>query len=91
MPYRKAEGTAETQKARLMKHHNNQILKALKAAHGFNDEQLHQIWTLGGVEISKSASAYYFKGPNHKNYRVCSNELAMAFIDGYVEYFRKKA
>ena len=72
-----------------MSHHNNQILKALKAAHGFTDVQLHKIWSSGGVEIAKAASAYFFKGPNHKNYRVCSNQQVIGFMDGYVEFFRK--
>jgi uncharacterized protein YehS (DUF1456 family) len=72
------------------KHFNNQVLKGLKAAHKFTDSQIYEIWKLGGVnEFSRSSSVYPFKGINYKNYRICTNEQLLAFIDGLIKFFSK--
>lgn len=66
--------------------HNNKIIKLLKAQFKITDDELWQIWNLGGLELSKSAARTFTVGGNNKNYRRCSDSNLRDFIDGFIRF-----
>jgi uncharacterized protein YehS (DUF1456 family) len=67
---------------------NNQILKCLKVALELSEDDVWQIWNLGGVRISKSVSRCYFTGITNKNYRICEDEDIQRFMNGLIDFKR---
>lgn len=67
---------------------NNRVLKAIKAGLKLRDDEIRQIWRLGGTELSKNAAKTFFTGQNNKNYRRCSDEELVKFMNGFVRYTR---
>ena len=68
---------------------NNLILKKLRIALELKEAEVEIIFGLADVELSKQQLASLFRKEGHKNFKMCSDELLMAFLDGLDEFYYK--
>lgn len=66
---------------------NNLILKKLRIALELKEAETEIIFSLGEAELTKQQLASLFRKEGHKNFKECSDELLMAFIDGLDEFY----
>ncbi len=66
---------------------NNLILKKLRIALELKEAETEIIFSLGEAELSKQQLASLFRKEGHKNFKECSDELLMAFLDGMDEFY----
>jgi uncharacterized protein YehS (DUF1456 family) len=66
---------------------NNLILKKLRIALELKEAETEIIFGLADVELSKQQLASLFRKEGHKNFKVCSDELLMAFLEGLDEFY----
>ena len=66
---------------------NNLILKKLRIALELKEPETEIIFSLGEAELSKQELKSLFRKEDHKNFRACSDELLMAFLEGLDEYY----
>ena len=66
---------------------NNLILKKLRIALELKEAETEIIFGLADVELSKQQLASLFRKEGHKNFKECSDELLMAFLDGLYEFY----
>lgn len=66
---------------------NNLILKKLRIALELKDAEMEIIFGLAEVELSKQQMASLFRKEGHKNFKRCSDELLMAFLEGLDEFY----
>lgn len=65
---------------------NNLILRKIKIAYEFKDEDLLAILKRSGMEISKSELSAFFRSKDHKNYKECGNQILRNFLTGLHGY-----
>ena len=61
---------------------NNIILRKLRIALELNDEQMIGIFRQAGVTISKPELSALFRAVDHRNYKVCGDQLLRNFLKG---------
>ena len=66
---------------------NNLILKKLRIALELKELETKIIFGLADVELSKQELASLFRKESHKNFKACSDELLMAFLEGLDEFY----
>ena len=66
---------------------NNLILKKLRIALELKEAETEIIFSLGEANLSKQQLASLFRKEGHKNFKECSDELIMAFLDGMDEFY----
>jgi len=66
---------------------NNLILKKLRIALELKEAETEIIFSLADIELSKQQLASLFRKESHKNFKACSDELLMAFIEGLDEFY----
>ena len=66
---------------------NNLILKKLRIALELKEAETEIIFSLGEAKLSKQQLASLFRKEGHKNFKECSDELIMAFLDGMDEFY----
>lgn len=66
---------------------NNLILKKLRIALELKEPETEIIFGLGDVALGKQELKSLFRKEGHKNFKVCSDELLMAFLDGLDEFY----
>ncbi len=66
---------------------NNLILKKLRIALELKEAETEIIFGLADIELTKQQLASLFRKESHKNFKPCSSELLMAFIEGLDEYY----
>jgi uncharacterized protein YehS (DUF1456 family) len=66
---------------------NNLILKKLRIALELKEAEIEIIFGLGEVELTKQQLSSLFRNQKHKNFRLASDELLMAFLDGLDEFY----
>ena len=66
---------------------NNLILKKLRIALELKESETEIIFGLADVELSKQQLASLFRKEGHKNFKACSDELLMAFLEGLDEFY----
>ncbi len=66
----------------------NDILKKLRIAMSFKEEEMLATLTQGGTTMSKSELGALFRSPNHKHYRSCGNQVLRNFIKGLTLHLR---
>ncbi len=66
---------------------NNLILKKLRIALELKEAETEIIFSLGEAELSKQQLASLFRKEGHKNFKECSDELLMAFLNGLDEFY----
>jgi len=66
---------------------NNLILKKLRIALELKEAEIEIIFGLAEIELTKQQLASLFRKESHKNFKPCSAELLMAFIEGLDEFY----
>jgi len=66
---------------------NNLILKKLRIALKLKESETEIIFGLAEVELTKQQLASLFRKETHKNFKPCSDELLMAFLEGLDEFY----
>jgi len=66
---------------------NNLILKKLRIALELKENETEIIFGLADVELSKQQLASLFRKETHKNFKPCSAELLMSFLEGLDEFY----
>jgi uncharacterized protein YehS (DUF1456 family) len=66
---------------------NNLILKKLRIALALKEAETEIIFSLADVELSKQELKSLFRKEGHKNFKSCSDELLIAFLDGLDEFY----
>ncbi len=66
---------------------NNLILKKLRIALELKEADTEIIFSLGEAELSKQQLSSLFRKDSHKNFKLCSDELLIAFLDGLDEFY----
>ena len=61
---------------------NNSILKKLRIALEFKEEDMISIMKLVNIDISKSELSALFRNIGHKNYKVCGDQFLRNFLKG---------
>lgn len=66
---------------------NNLILKKLRVALELKEAELVMVFALADVELSKRQVGSLFRKEGHKNFKACSDELLMVFLEGLDEFY----
>lgn len=61
---------------------NNVVLKKLRVAFELKDVDMHQILEAAGFPISKPELSALFRQPDHKNFRLCGDQVLRNFLKG---------
>lgn len=61
---------------------NNVVLKKLRVAFELKDVDMHEILDAAGFPISKPELSALFRQPDHKNFRLCGDQLLRIFLKG---------
>ncbi|WP_266168926.1 DUF1456 family protein [Dyella subtropica] len=61
---------------------NNVVLKKLRVAFQLKDVDMHQAFQDAGFPISKPELTALFRQPDHKNFRLCGDQLLRNFLKG---------
>lgn len=67
---------------------NNDILKKLRVALRFRDDEILEILELVDFKISKAELGAFFRKEDHPNYRECGDQILRNFLNGLVLYLR---
>ena len=67
---------------------NNDILKKLRVALRFRDDDILQILELVDFKLSKSELGALFRNEDHPNYRECGDQILRNFLNGLVLHLR---
>ena len=67
----------------------NDILKKLRIAMTFQEQQMLETLEQGGTTLSKSELGALFRNPKHKHYRACGNQVLRNFIKGLTAQLRE--
>jgi len=62
--------------------HKNDILKKLRIAMSFREQEMLATLEQGGTSMSKSELGALFRNPGHKHFRGCGNQVLRNFIKG---------
>ncbi len=66
----------------------NDILKKLRIALMFREDEMLETLEMGGTKLSKGELGALFRKPGHKHYRECGNQVLRNFIKGLTEQIR---
>lgn len=89
----KKRGTPKTpaaKKAFRESYSNNLVLRKIKIACEFKEEDLLAILKRSDMEISRSELSALFRSKDHKNYKECGNQLLRNFLAGLAGYKKPK-
>jgi len=75
----KREGPQPEPEQRL---NNNIILRKLKIALNYRDEDIIEVVALAGRRLGKPELSSFFRKPGHKNYRACLDQVLRNFLTG---------
>ena len=67
---------------------NNSILKKLRIALNFKEDDMLNTLKLADFEISKGELSAFFRQKGHKNYRECGDQIIRNFLQGLTIHFR---
>lgn len=68
---------------------NNSILKKLRIALNFKEDDMLNTLALADFKISKGELSAFFRQKGHKNYRDCGDQVIRNFLQGLTINFRK--
>ncbi len=66
---------------------NNLILKKLRIAMELKEAELMILFALVDAPLNKRQIGALFRAENHKNFKACSDELLMLFLEGLDEFY----
>lgn len=61
---------------------NNVVLKKLRVAFELKDMDMHQAFEDAGFPVSKPELSALFRQANHKNFRLCGDQMLRNFLKG---------
>jgi len=67
---------------------NNDILKKLRVALHFRDEDIIHVLSLVEFQITKSELSAIFRKEDHPNYKECGDQLLRNFLNGLIIHMR---
>ena len=67
---------------------NNDILKKLRVALHFRDEDIIHVLSLVKFQITKSELSAIFRKEDHPNYKECGDQLLRNFLNGLIIHMR---
>jgi uncharacterized protein YehS (DUF1456 family) len=76
------EGSAPEAAKPLIELSNNTILKKLRIALDLKEENLIEVFKLGGVTVTKHELTALFRKEGHKHYKACDDQLLRSFLKG---------
>ncbi len=82
--YKRGESRQKSGQDEVVSLTNNLILKKLRVAFELKDVDLYVIFEGAGLSLNKSELSGLFRKENHKNFRRCSDELLLKFLEGLV-------
>ena len=68
---------------------NNSMLKKLRIALNFKEEDMLNTLKLADFQISKGELSAFFRQKDHKNYRECGDQIIRNFLQGLTLHYRK--
>jgi uncharacterized protein YehS (DUF1456 family) len=84
----KKEGTAGQPAPSVLPLTNNTVLKKLRIAMEFKEDDMIAVMKLSGVDLSASELTALFRKPGHKNYRPCGDQFLRNFLQGLTVKYR---
>jgi uncharacterized protein YehS (DUF1456 family) len=84
----KREGAPPAPEKRL---NNNLIFTKLKIALNLQADDVHEIMNMADFSLSKHEISAFFRKPEHKNYRVCQDQVLRNFLKGLELRYRPAA
>ena len=70
---------------------NNVVLKKLRVAFELKDVDMHQILESAGFPVSKPELSALFRQADHKNFKLCGDQLLRNFLKGLTMRVRSNA
>lgn len=70
---------------------NNDILRKLRIALNFKEEDMLNALSSAEFPVSKSELSALFRKSTHRNYKVCGDQLLRNFLNGITKQFRPEA
>ena len=70
---------------------NNVILKKLRIALEFREDDMLQTLRLADLEVSKSELTALFRKKGHKHYQACGDQFLRNFLNGLTRRYRSNA
>lgn len=67
---------------------NNDILKKLRVAHKFTNDDIIDVLKLANFEISKGALGDMFRSPDHEKFVPAGDQILRNFLDGLIIHLR---
>lgn len=67
---------------------NNDIMKKLRVAHKFRDEDIVKICSLVDFAVTKSELGAIFRHESHEKYMECGDQFLRNFLNGLVIHLR---
>lgn len=67
---------------------NNDIMKKLRVAHKFRDDDIVKICALVDFAVTKSELGAIFRNENHEKYMECGDQFLRNFLNGLVIHLR---
>ncbi len=61
---------------------NNVVLKKIRIALNFKEEEMLSTFKLADLDVSKSELTAIFRRPDHKNYKECGDQYIRNFLKG---------
>ncbi|MCX7085753.1 MAG: DUF1456 family protein [Methylococcales bacterium] len=85
----KLEDKPEVEKKPAVSLTNNSMLKKLRIALNFKEDDMLNTLKLADFQISKGELSAFFRQKGHKNYRECGDQVIRNFLQGLALHFRK--
>lgn len=67
---------------------NNLVLKKLRIALNFKEEDMLAVFKLADFDVSKPELSAFFRKKGHKNYKLCKDQMLKNFLQGLTIYLR---
>lgn len=68
---------------------NNDILKKLRIALNFKEDDMLEIFRLAEYNITRAELSALFRNKDHKNFKLCGDQILRSFINGLAVKYRK--
>lgn len=68
---------------------NNDILKKIRIALNYKEDDMMDIFRLSEFDITRSELSALFRKKGHKNFKICGDQLMKNFLQGLTVKYRK--
>jgi len=79
--------SSQKRKDKVVELTNNLILKKLRIALELKENEIEIIFGLADIELTKQQLSALFRKESNKNFKLCSDENLIAFLDGLSEFY----